>query len=92
MPQRRKDAKRPRISVSLDEEDYDWIDSLASPATSLSFKVSRLVKAARIAGLTIDDSTAEGPLAEFSDWLKTQRKNKLAQDLHELLSQYLAEK
>lgn len=88
--QRRKDSKRPRISVSLDPEDYDWIDALGSPSNSLSFKVSRLVKAARVAGLTIEDATGEGPLAEFRDWLaQTKRKSKLAQELQELLAEFL---
>lgn len=87
--QRRQEVKRPRISVSLDLEDYEWIDSLPGPSTSLSYKVSRLIKAARIAGLTIEDAKAQGPLSEFNDWLKTRCENKLARDLSALLSEFL---
>ncbi len=84
---RRDDGKRPRISVSLDPDDFDWVQSLKGP--SESYKVSRIVKAARLAGLKIEDATSGGVLEDFRDWLSRKRKSKLAADLAELLNEYL---
>ncbi len=85
---RRDDGKRPRISVSLDPDDFDWVQSLKGP--SESYTVSRIVKAARLAGLKIEDATSGGVLEDFRDWLGRKRKSKLAADLAELLSDYLS--
>jgi hypothetical protein len=89
MTQRRLDeGKRPRISVSLDPEDYDWIQSLKGP--SESYTVSRVVKAARLAGLTLDEAKSSGVLEGFRDWLKSRRrKNTTATELAEILTDYL---
>lgn len=86
---RSKSKKRPRISVSLDQEDYDWVEELPGTSASLSYKVSRVVKAARIAGVTIDDAQSPGVLEEFAEWLATKKRNKLASDLQGLLSEFL---
>ena len=86
-----EDGKRPRISVSLDPEDYDWIQSFNGP--SESYTVSRLIRAARLAGLTIEDSISGGVLEEFRDWLGSKRKkSKLEAELAELISDFLARK
>lgn len=92
MVQRRnKSGERDRISVSLDPEDYKWVKKLAGPSDS--YKLSRIVKAARLAGITIDDSMTGGVLEDFNDWLKGSRtKSVTAKELHNLLSQYLAER
>ena len=89
MAQRRLNKKRPVISVSLDPEDYDWIQGLEG--SSDSFKASRIIRAARLAGLTIDDAVMPvRTLVDFRDWLKTQRgKTELSAELLELLSQFL---
>ncbi|MCC6271075.1 MAG: hypothetical protein IT190_07345 [Microbacteriaceae bacterium] len=82
------DGKRPRISVSLDPEDYDWIQSL--DGASESYTVSRIIRAARLAGLTLNDSMNGGVIEEFRDWLEAKRKKtKLEVELAELLSEFL---
>lgn len=92
MQGRSSDGRRPRISVSLDPEDYDWIEELTGPSESLSFKLSRIVRAARLAGLTLDEAKSGGVLQEFSDFLATKKKSKLAADMHELLTEFLDSK
>lgn len=88
MAQRRLDQKRPRISVSLDPEDYDWIQSLGG--ASESYTASRIIRAARLAGLTLDEAMTGGVLEDFRDWLKQRRKkSKLETDLELLISEYL---
>lgn len=82
-----KDGKRPRISVSLDPEDYDWIQSLGGPSDSYS--VSRVVKAARLAGLKLEDSHEGGVLQEFCDWLATKKRSPFAKDLRDVLTEFL---
>jgi hypothetical protein len=48
------------------------------------------VKAARLAGLTLDDAMSGGLLEDFRDWLAKKRsKSKTAQELLSLLSDYL---
>lgn len=86
--QRRRDGKRPRISVSLDPEDYDWVRSFDGP--SESYTVSRIVRAARLAGLTLDEAMSGGVLEELTEWLGSRRKSRLAADLHELLTEFLS--
>lgn len=86
-----EDGKRPRISVSLDPEDYDWIQSFNGP--SESYTVSRIIRAARLAGLSIEDSNSGGVLEELRDWLKSKRKKtKFETDLQELISEFIDRK
>ena len=92
MQARSKSKKRPRISVSLDPEDYAWVEELPGASASLSYKVSRVVKAARLAGVTIDDAQSPGVLEEFAEWLTTKKRNKLASDLHALLDEFIDQK
>lgn len=88
MRQRKADAKRPRVSVSLDQEDFEWIQSFKGP--SESYTVSRMIKAARLAGLTLDSSMSGGVLQEFRDWLKTKRKrSRTADEVCDLITDYL---
>jgi len=82
-------GRRPRISVSLDPEDYDWIQELTGPSESLSFKLSQIVRAARLSGLTIEETRSGGILAEFSDFLVDKKRNKLAADFNQLLTEFL---
>ena len=90
---RSKSKKRPRISVSLDPEDYAWVEELPGASASLSYKVSRVVKAARLAGVTIDDAQSPGLLAELRDWLKTKRKKSATVlQLEKVLSEFLADR
>jgi hypothetical protein len=90
MQRRHDDGKRPRIGVSLDPEVYEWIKDFNGPSDS--YTVSRILRAAMLAGLTLEEAKAAGVLEEFSEWLGRRRKNQLAADLHALLSQYLSEK
>lgn len=88
MRQSRKDSKRPRISVSLDNEDYEWIQSFNGP--SESYTASRIIKAARLAGLTLDEAMSGGVLEEFRAWLKAKRrKSRVAEEFCDLLTEYL---
>ncbi len=88
MQSKKMDGKRPRISVSLDSEDYDWIESLPGMAESLSFKLSRVVKAARLAGLTIDDASHSRRGSTWLDFLKEKTDSALAQELAKLYEEY----
>lgn len=88
MAQRRLEQKRPRVSVSLDPEDYEWIQSFGG--TSESYTASRIIRAARLAGLTLEEAKSGGVLEDFRNWLnKKKKKNNTAEELHELLSNYL---
>ncbi len=87
MQRRLKDGKRERITVSLDPQDYEWIQSF-SDSPSESFTVSRIIKAARLAGLTLDDAMSGGVLEELVEWLPKQ-KSKFAKDLHDVLFEFL---
>jgi hypothetical protein len=89
MAQRKTDeGKRPRISVSLNPEDYTWIRSFKGP--SESYTVSRIVRAARLAGLTLEESHNGGILEDLRDWLKKKRtRSKAATELMEVLTEYL---
>ncbi len=81
-------GRRDRISVSLDPEDYDWIRSFDGPSDS--FTISRIIKAARLQGLTLESATTGGVLEDFAVWLTRKRKNRLAADLARLISEYLS--
>jgi hypothetical protein len=85
--QRRQDSKRPRITVSLDPEDHAWVESFGG--ASSSYTVARIVKAARLAGLTLDDATEGGIVPELVEWLRTQKKSKFAKELHDVLNEFL---
>lgn len=89
MQARNTEGRRPRISVSLDPEDYDWIEELTGPSESLSYKLSRIVRAARLAGLTLEEAKSGGVLQEFSDFLATKKRNKLALEMQTLLQEFL---
>lgn len=82
-----KEGRRARISVSLDAEDYDWVQSFKGP--SESYTVSRIVKAARLAGLTLEEAKSGGVLEEFAEFLSKKKRNKLAADMHALIEEYL---
>jgi hypothetical protein len=71
MQGRLKRGKRPRISVSLDPEDYDWVHEFDSPSDS--YTLSRIVHAARMAGLTLEGAMTGGVLENYRDWLKANR-------------------
>lgn len=88
MTQRRsKDGPRNRITVSLDDADFKWIQSLKGPSDSYS--VARVIKAARLSGLKLSDAESGGVIEELSEWLSKRKKNKLAADLHQLLSEFI---
>lgn len=89
MQAKKKNGERPRISVSLDPEDYEWVENLSGLSGSLSYKLSRIVKAARLSGLTLEDAKSAGILQQFSDFLGNKRKNKLAAEMNELLTEFL---
>lgn len=90
MQARNSGGKRPRISVSLDEEDYDWIESLTGQSESMSYKLSRVVRAARLAGIELEDAKSGGAFQEFADFLATKKRNKHASELHQLLEEFLS--
>jgi|688.fasta_scaffold197498_4 hypothetical protein len=89
MAQRKGDSKRPVISVSLDQEDFDWIQSFGGP--SQSYTASRIIKAARLAGLSLDDAAEGGIVAELVEWL-SHKKSKSTRELHKVLSEFLSER
>ena len=83
-----KEGQRPRISVSLDPEDYEWVQSFKGP--SESYTVSRIIRSARLSGLTLDEAMTGGVLEELRDWLKSKRKKgTIATELTSLLTEYL---
>jgi len=86
MQRRREQGKRPRITVSLDPDDHNWVQSFGGPSDS--YTVSRIVKAARLAGLTLDDANDGGIIPELVEWLAA-KKTKEAKDLHKILSEFL---
>lgn len=88
MQRKSKTGKRDRVSVSLDAEDMEWIRSFNQPSDS--YTVSRIIKAARKAGLTLDEAMGGGVLEDFADWLSRKRKkSKLAEELQEIIEQYV---
>lgn len=89
MQGRKASGQRPRISVSLDPEDYDWIESLSGESESMSYKLSRVVRAARHAGIELADAKTGGAFQEFADFLSTKKRNKYASELHALLEEFL---
>jgi molybdenum cofactor biosynthesis enzyme MoaA len=90
--QRRRDdveGKRPRITVSLDPEDYEWVQTFEG--SSDSYKIAKIIKAARDAGVTAETASAGGTIPELVEWLSTKRSQS-ARDLHKLLSEFLGER
>jgi hypothetical protein len=91
MQRRSKNGQRPRVGVSLDDDVYEWIQTLDGPSDS--YKVSRVVRAAMLAGLTIDEAQSAGILEDLTKWLGKQKKqSKVATEMHELLEKYLSSK
>jgi hypothetical protein len=89
MQRRLEDGKRPRIGVSLDPDVYDWIQDFKGPSDS--YTVSRILRAAMLAGLTLDEAKSGGVLEDFSEWL-SRKRSKFAGELRTLLDGYLASK
>jgi len=89
MQSRNTDGRRPRISVSLDPEDYDWIEKLTGSSESLSYRLSRIVRAARLSGVSLEDAKTGGILQQFSEFLTTKKRNKHAVELNRLLAEFL---
>jgi hypothetical protein len=89
MQRRLDDGKRPRIGVSLDPDVYEWIKDFNGPSDS--YTVSRILRAAMLAGLTLDEAQAGGVLEDFSEWL-SRKRSKFAGELHGLIDEYLADK
>lgn len=92
MQARKKSGKRPRISVSLDELDYDYIESLGRQGDSLSYTLSRLVREARLSGVILFDERKPtgGIVRELSDWLQSKKKDQFAKQLGSTLDEFLA--
>lgn len=90
MQRRRNDieGKRPRITVSLDPEDYDWIQSFEG--SSDSYKIAKIIKAAKAAGVTADGESTGVTIPDLAEWLAT-KKTKSARELHKLLAEFLDE-
>ncbi len=86
MQRRSEGVKRERISVSLDADDYAFVQSIIGGSDS--HKLANLVRAARLAGLSVDDESSPQIVDEFVDWLATKR-SKSARELHQLLSEFL---
>jgi hypothetical protein len=89
-----KSGRRPRVSVSLSQEDYDWIQGFNEGAeipNSESYLVARVVRAARLAGLSLDDATAPGSsISDLYAWLKAQKRpSKFMNELEQVLQKFL---
>jgi len=80
-------GRRPRVGVSLDQDVYEWIKTFNGPSDS--YTVSQLLRAAMLAGLTLEEAKSGGQLEDFAKWLAKQKRNKLAGELRALLDQYL---
>lgn len=83
------DGRRPRISVSLTEEDYAWIEAMAGKSESLSSALSRLITSARQASFRIDEQKSADRFEQFSHFLAAKKRSKLAQDLNVLLAEFI---
>lgn len=88
MAQRRSnEGKRERIGVSLDSVDYEYVQSVSGGSDS--HRLAKIVRAARLAGLKVDEEQASPEMVrDFIDWLSTKRSQH-ARDLHKLLSDFL---
>jgi hypothetical protein len=89
MQRKHEDGKRPRIGVSLDPEVYEWIKEFNGPSDS--YTVSRILRAAMLAGLTLEEAKSGGVLEDFADWL-ARKRGKFAGELRYLLGEYLEDK
>lgn len=85
--QRPLKGKRPRISVSLDPDVHDWIQKMGGP--SESYTVCRILRAAMLAGIKVEDARSEGVLEDLCAWLGKKKKSKQAMELHALLEEYI---
>ena len=86
---RRRDSggERLRISTSLDFEDAQFVTQVSG--SSDSEKLAKIVRAARLAGLKVDDDQAShGMVNQFIEWLSSKRSQP-ARDLHKLLTEFL---
>jgi hypothetical protein len=90
--QRRRDdieGKRPRITVSLDPEDLEWVQTFEG--SSDSYRISKIIKAAKAAGVTPESASVGGTIPALVEWLESKR-TKPARELHKLLSEFLDER
>lgn len=86
---RRATGRRPTVSASLHPDDYAWLQSL--PGSSESWKVSQVIRAARLHNLRIDSlefTSATSELATFAGWLKSKRGTE-ARAIYKLLQDFL---
>jgi molybdenum cofactor biosynthesis enzyme MoaA len=90
MQRRAEGVKRERISVSLDAADYEYVQSISGGSDS--HRVAKIIQAARLAGLKVDDQAGPQIAEEFVEWLSTKKRNKAASDLHKLLTDFLEER
>lgn len=88
MIQRKNEGKRNRISVSLDDEDFQWIESLCRPGDSMSYTLSRIVREARLSGTTLFESSNNGLLGELKDWLSEKEQSSFRRQLHQTLKEF----
>jgi molybdenum cofactor biosynthesis enzyme MoaA len=86
MQRRSEGVKRERISVSLDADDYEYVQSIMGGSDS--HRVAKIIQAARLAGLKVDDQPGPQMVEEFVEWLATKRSQS-ARDLHKLLTEFL---
>jgi molybdenum cofactor biosynthesis enzyme MoaA len=87
MQRRSEGVNRKRISVSVDAEDYEYVQSITGGSDS--HRVAKIIQAARLAGLKVDDQPGPQMVEEFVEWLSTKKRNKAASDLHKLLTEFL---
>ncbi len=87
MQRRTEGVKRERISVSLDADDYAFVQSVTGGSDS--HRVAKIITAARLACLNVEsESTNPQIVEEFVDWLAT-KKSQSARELYKLLSEFL---
>lgn len=86
MQRRSEGIKRERISVSLDTADYEYVQSITGGSDS--HRVAKIIAAARVAGLKVDESGGPQMVEEFVDWLAT-KKTQSARELYKLLTEFL---
>jgi hypothetical protein len=88
MIQRKSEGERNRISVSLDDTDYEWVESLCRPGNSMSYTLSRVIKEARQSGVTLFENSQNGLLGELKDWLAEKEQNNFRRQLHQTLKEF----
>lgn len=72
---------------------HEWVRSLQQDGESASHTVSRLLEAARAAGVTSAQTklSSTRTLEGFAKWLGKRKRDKLASSLSDLLTAYLKE-